>query len=170
MGGAGYIGSHLCEILSIDKSNKNNIIRWLFKWFGINYAITYFYNVFGGREVSSGKYATLIALFVEKYKNGQPLTFVSPGKQMRNFTYIDDIINGIVLVSEKGYGDNFGIGCIKAYSVLEIANLFGSEIEMIPERKGNRMSANVVCQKTINLGWREKHSVEEYIKNIKNKN
>ena len=62
MGGAGYIGSHLCEILSIDKSNK--------------------------------------------------------------ITSLDDYSNGIVLVGAKGYGDNFGIGCIKAYSVLEIANLF----------------------------------------------
>ena len=35
-------------------------------WFNIPYAITYFYNVYGQREISSGQYATLIALFKEK--------------------------------------------------------------------------------------------------------
>ncbi len=66
------------------------------------YAITYFYNVYGNREISTGKYATLIALFKEKFKNGEPLTIVSPGTQKRNFTHIDDIINGLVLVGEMG--------------------------------------------------------------------
>jgi len=149
------------------KASNTELIENYGNWFGINYAITYFYNVYGGREVSSGKYATLIALFVEKYMHGMPLTVVKPGTQLRNFTHIDDIINGLIIVGDKGYGDNFGIGCTTAYSVLDIARFFDTEIEMIPERKGNRMSAIVVCEKTKDLGWHETHSVEEYIENIK---
>lgn len=151
------------------KSSNTELVENYSNWFGIKYAITYFYNVYGGREISTGKYATLIAIFVEKYKTNQPLTVVSPGTQLRNFTHIDDIISGLILVGKYGSGDNYGIGCSKPYSILEIAEAFGSEIKMLPERRGNRMTAEVVCGKTKDLGWNEKKSVMTHINNIVNK-
>ena len=151
------------------KASNTELINNYKEWFDLKFAIVYFYNVYGGREISSGKYATLIALFVEKYKKNELLTVVSPGTQLRNFTYIDDIVNGVILVGNRGFGDNFGIGCSAAYSILEIAEMFGSEIKMLPERAGNRMTASVVCEKTKALGWHEKKSIVDYIDNIKNK-
>jgi UDP-glucose 4-epimerase len=148
------------------KASNTELVENYANWFGIKYAITYFYNVYGDREISSGKYATLIALFIEKYKNGEPLTVVSPGTQLRNFTHIDDIVSGVIMVGESGFGDNYGIGCSQAFSILEIAEMFKTRIEMIPERKGNRMSASVVCNKTKELGWSERKSIETYIKTI----
>jgi UDP-glucose 4-epimerase len=149
------------------KASNTELVENYGNWFGIKYAITYFYNVYGGREISVGKYATLIGLFVKKYKDKEPLTVVMPGTQLRNFTHINDIVNGLALVGEKGFGDNYGIGCSKSYSILEIARMFGSEIKMLPERRGNRMSANVVCSKTKALGWSETKSIVDYIEGIK---
>lgn len=148
------------------KSSNTELVENYGQWFAVPYAITYFYNVYGNREISEGKYATLIALFINKYMNGQKLTVVSPGTQKRNFTHIDDIIDGLVLVGENGYGDEFGIGSPETYSIIEIAKMFGSEVEMLPERKGNRMTAEVVTSKTEALGWAPKRSVKEYIKEI----
>ena len=148
------------------KSSNTELVVNYGKWFDVPYAITYFYNVYGEREISEGKYATLIALFIRKYMKGEKLSVVSPGTQKRNFTYIDDIIDGIVLVGEKGNGDEYGIGHQHAYSILEIAKMFNSEIEILPERKGNRMTADVITSKTEALGWSAKVSVSEYIKTI----
>jgi UDP-glucose 4-epimerase len=148
------------------KSSNTELVVNYGKWFDVPYAITYFYNVYGEREISEGKYATLIALFIRKYMKGEKLSVVSPGTQKRNFTYIDDIIDGIVLVGEKGNGDEYGIGHQHAYSILEIAEMFNSEIEILPERKGNRMTADVITSKTEALGWSAKASVSEYIKKI----
>jgi len=145
------------------KASNTELVENYGKWFNITYAITYFYNVYGGREISTGRYATLIAIFKEKYKNRESLTVVSPGTQLRNFTHIDDIISGLILVGERGEGDNYGIGCSQSFSVLEIANMFNAEIKMLPERKGNRMSAKVVCNKTKELGWKETRSIRDYI-------
>ncbi len=92
---------------------------------------------------------------------------VSPGSQKRNFTHVDDIISGLILVGEHGYGDEFGIGSEEAYSILEIAKMFGGEIVMLPERKGNRMVSDVVTDKTKALGWRATKSVRDYIEEIK---
>jgi len=145
------------------KSTNTELVQNYGSWFDIPYAITYFYNVYGYREIKTGKYATLIALFKEKMKNNEPLTVVSPGTQKRNFTHIDDIIDGLILVGENGYGDKFGIGSPEAFTVKEIAEMFGGEIKMLSERKGNRMSAEIITNKTEALGWRPTRSIKEYI-------
>ena len=145
------------------KATNTELVENYGNWFNVPYAIVYFYNVYGEREISSGKYATLIALFNKKMEKGEVLTVVSPGTQKRNFTHVSDVINGLIVVGENGYGDEYGIGCEEAYTVLEIAEMFGGKIKMIPERKGNRMTADVVTSKTKKLGWKSIESVRRYI-------
>ncbi|KHG33798.1 NAD-dependent epimerase/dehydratase family protein [Sulfurospirillum sp. MES] len=152
------------------KASNTELVQNYGAWYNVPYAITYFYNVYGPREIANGKYATLIALFKEKMKNKQSLTIVSPGTQKRNFTHIDDIIDGLVLVGENGYGDEFGIGSPDAYTILEIAQMFGGTIEMLPERKGNRMVADVLTCKTEALGWRPTRTIQEYIEEQRKNN
>ena len=149
------------------KASNTELVQNYGMWFNVPYAITYFYNVYGNREIQTGKYATLIALFKEKMKNSEPLTIVSPGTQKRNFTHIDDIIDGLVLVGENGYGDEFGIGSGEAYSILEIAQMFDGKIEMLPERRGNRMSADVISAKTEALGWRPTRKIKDYVEELR---
>lgn len=149
------------------KATNTELVMNYGNWFNVPYAITYFYNVYGAREIQTGKYATLIALFKEKMKNNEPLTIVSPGMQKRNFTHIDDIIDGLILVGENGYGDEFGIGSPEAYTILEIAQMFGGEIQMLPERAGNRMTADVISAKTEALGWKPNKNIKDYIEMIR---
>jgi UDP-glucose 4-epimerase len=149
------------------KATNTELLMNYGHWFNVPYAITYFYNVYGKREIATGKYATLIAMFTEKMKKGEPLTVVSPGEQKRNFTHIDDTIDALVLVGEHGNGDEFGIGNQESFSVLEVANLFGGKIEMLPERKGNRMTADVMSAKTKALGWSPKRDLANHIQSLK---
>jgi len=148
------------------KATNTELVQNYGAWFNVPYAITYFYNVYGDREIKDGKYATLIALFKEKIKNNESLTIVSPGTQKRNFTHIDDIIDGLILVGENGYGDEFGIGSDEAFSILEVAEMYGGKIEMLPERRGNRMTADVISAKTEALGWKPKRKLADYINNF----
>lgn len=145
------------------KATNTELVMNYGTWFNVPYAITYFYNVYGPREIQTGKYATLIALFKEKMKSQQQLTVVSPGTQKRNFTHIDDIIDGLILVGENGYGDEFGIGSDEAFTILEVAQMYGGKIEMLPERRGNRMTAEVMSEKTKRLGWVPKRKLKDYI-------
>lgn len=152
------------------KASNTELVENYGDWFNIPYAIVYFYNVYGKREIATGKYATLIALFTEKMKAGEPLTIVSPGTQKRNFTHVDDIVDGLVMVGENGYGDEFGIGSPESFTILEVAQMFGGEIHMLPERKGNRMTADVVTDKTQALGWSPKRKLADYIAHLKENN
>jgi len=126
------------------------------------YAITYFYNVYGPGE-RAGVYGTLIEMFKQMYIRGTPLTVVAPGTQQRNFTHVDDIIDGLLLVGQHGEGDEYGLGNERAYSVIEVAQLFGGEVVMLPERTSNRMKSGIDTSKSNALGWNAKKSLEEYV-------
>jgi UDP-glucose 4-epimerase len=152
------------------KASNSELVINYGEWYGISFAITYFYNVYGNREIATGKYATLIASFTEKMRKNEQLTVVSPGVQNRNFTHVNDIVEGLILVGERGHGDEYGIGNTKSYSVLEIAKMFGGKVQMLPERKGNRMAGELMCSKTEALGWVAKENIEEYIDTLRKHN
>jgi UDP-glucose 4-epimerase len=152
------------------KSSNTTFVKNYCEWNNLEYVITYFYNAYGKREISHGKYATLIAKFREHMKNGEALTVVSPGVQSRNFTHVEDIVDALILVGAYGYGDEYGIGNPTEYTVLEVAQMFGGNIEMLPERKGNRLSAPVIDTKTRQLSWKPTRSLEDWIKQLKQNN
>jgi len=132
-------------------------------WYGMRYAITYFYNVYGPGE-RAGTYGTVIEIFRQKRLGGEPLRVNAPGTQKRNFTHIDDIVSGLMLVGEKGTGDDFGIGDEHEYSILDVAKMFGGEIFMGPEVAGNRMGSDIDTSKTRLLGWEPTRLLEDYIR------
>ncbi|HRY52830.1 MAG TPA: NAD-dependent epimerase/dehydratase family protein [Candidatus Portnoybacteria bacterium] len=150
---------------AFSKATHTELIRNYGDWYNLPYAIAYFYNVYGPRE-RSGKYGSLIEIFRQKYLAGQPLTVTSPGTQKRIFTHVDDIVDGLLLIGEKGEGDEFGLGANESYSVLEIAQMFNAPIKMTPERQGNRMDARLDATKSQAIGWQAKHRIADYIQNI----
>ena len=148
------------------KATNTELVRNYGTWYGLSHAITYFYNVYGPGE-RSGTYGTVIEIFRQKYQAGEPLTVNAPGTQKRNFTHVDDIIDGLILVGADGIGDDFGIGNEQAYSILEAAQLFGGEIIMKPATQGNRMTSDIDTSKVRSLGWSPKRSLADYIAEIR---
>ncbi len=147
------------------KASNTELVKNYGEWYKLPYAITYFYNVYGPRE-RAGKYGTLVQIFADKLKKGESLSVVSPGTQQRNFTHVHDIVQGLLLVGEKGEGDDFGIGHDHAFSVLEVAKLFGGRIEMLPPRAGNRMHSAIDTTRVRALGWSPKHDLETYVESL----
>lgn len=148
---------------SFTKSTNSELVKMYGEWFGLDYAITYFYNVYGEKENDEGILASVIGIFNRKIKKKQKLQIVLPGTQKRNFTHVGDIIDGVLLVAEQGRGDNYGIGSDDLFSINEIAQMFGGEIEYIPERPGNRESSELMTTKIKELGWFQKRNLREYI-------
>ncbi|MBP7741241.1 MAG: NAD-dependent epimerase/dehydratase family protein [Candidatus Pacebacteria bacterium] len=144
------------------KATNTELVRNYGSWYQLPYAITYFYNVYGPGE-RAGSYGTVIEIFRQKRLHGLTLSVTSPGTQKRNFTHVEDIVDGLLLVGAQGLGDDFGIGDKRAYSILEVAQMFGGDIQMMPEVAGNRMGSNIDTSKTELLGWKCKRGLSEYI-------
>ncbi len=147
------------------KASNTELVRNYSDWYNLPFAITYFYNVYGPGE-RLGKYGTVIEIFKQKFLRKEPLKVNSPGSQLRIFTHVDDIVDGLFLIGEKGEGDEFGLGANETYSILDIAHMFGGNIEMGPEVKGNRMTAKLDLTKSKAIGWNAKKKIEDYIKTV----
>lgn len=147
------------------KATNTELVRNYASWFSVPYAITYFYNVYGPRE-RAGAFGTVIEIFRQCRLSGSPLGVTLPGTQRRNFTHVADIVDGLVLVGEKGEGDDFGLGDERSYSISEVAELFEGDVMFLPERQGNRMGSEVDTQKSRALGWQCSRSLQTYIAKI----
>jgi UDP-glucose 4-epimerase len=158
---------HLSPYAWMKAKNIELINNW-HHWYGLDFVITYFYNVYGPGQIMSGDYAAVIGRFQQQVIDNQPITVVAPGTQRRDFTNVEDIVRGIVLAAEKGSGDGYLLGTGKNYTLLEIAEAFDHPYMIIPERKGERFSGQAYPSKAEEeLGWVAEHNIIEYIKNWK---
>jgi UDP-glucose 4-epimerase len=147
---------------AFSKALNTELVRNYGAWYGLKYAISYFYNVYGPGE-RAGAYGTVIEIFRQKKAAGEPLPVNAPGTQKRNFTHVADIVDALVMIGERGEGDDFGIGDERAYTILEVAEMLGGPVEMRPEAKGDRKDAALTTEKTRALGWKPARSLADYL-------
>jgi UDP-glucose 4-epimerase len=146
------------------KKNNTDFINHYSKWKKINYAIAYFYNVYGPNEIQKGKYATIIGKFLYLKKIGKKsLPITLPGTQKRNFTHIDDIVSGLLLVALKGNGDNYCIGSDESFSIIQVAKMLKMKISYTKAKKGNRKESKINKVKLKKLGWVAKNKLKNYL-------
>lgn len=151
------------------KSKMVELIKNYNKWFGLQYEICYFFNVYGPGQIMEGGYATVIGIFERQWKAGEACTVVSPGNQSRDFTHVEDIVNGVFLAAARPVALNHewhlrtGINT----TILEVAEQFG-DYTMIPERRGERFTSEHFDSDTeILLNWKAEHRLEDWISSVK---
>ena len=148
-----YGGEELCKLYS--------------EVYDLNTTVCRFYNVYGPHHIRSGTYATVIGIFENQYMNKKPLTIVGDGKQRRDFTHIDDIVDGLIRCVGKNYrGEVFELGTGKNYSINEVAKIFDCDTEYIPPRPGEYdVTLCDYSKAKEKLGYEPKENLEEYITN-----
>ena len=81
-----------------------------------------YFNVFGPRQ--SKEYAGVIKLFLERIQQSLSPLINGDGLQVRDFVYVDDVVNANILAMESDIdGEFFNIGTNSAISVLDLANI-----------------------------------------------
>ena len=123
------------------KAKNLELLENLKKWFNFKFEVIYFYNVYGPRQISKGKMATVIGIFEELYKRNKPLTVVRPGSQTRRFTHINDTINICYEAWKKNKCRYYSISNKKSYSILDVAKMFKSKIIFLKSRSGERYAS-----------------------------
>ena len=109
-----------------------------FKKYNLSVVIVRFFNTVGPRQ--TGQYGMVIPTFVKQALLGQPITVYGNGKQSRSFTYVGDIIDGIIKLMNhsKAIGEIFNIGNGKETTIEQLAKRIkeitrsNSEIVYIP--------------------------------------
>ena len=153
------------------KSINLELLENLKKWFKMKYEIVYFYNVYGPKQISKGNMATVIGIFENAYKNKKPLPVVRPGTQSRKFTHISDTVKVCYDAWKKNKCRHYSISSKKDYSILEVAKLFGSKINLLPARGGERYASALTNMNLSNKVFKNfgRISLKTYIEKFKNR-
>ena len=88
------------------KSQNLEFLNNLKKWFNFKFEVIFFYNVYGPRQITKGKMATVIGIFEDHYSKKKPLPVVKPGTQSRRFTHIYDTIEICYKAWKQNYSFN----------------------------------------------------------------
>jgi len=123
------------------KSKNIELLENLKRWFNFKYEVIFFYNVYGPRQISKGKMATVIGIFEDHYLRGKPLPVVKPGSQTRRFTHIEDTIEVCFKAWKMNKCKYYSISNKSSYSIKEVASFFQSKIKYLPPRKGERYAS-----------------------------
>ena len=153
------------------KAKNLELLENLKNWFKFKFEIIYFYNVYGPHQISKGKMATVIGIFEENFKKGNPLPIVRPGTQSRRFTHINDTCEICYLAWKKNKNIHYAITNKKSYSILEVANMFKKQFIYLPSRRGERY-ASALTDMNLNSKVNKyfgKIQLRNYIKDFKNK-
>lgn len=101
-----------------------------------------FFNSFGPGEIP-GNYRNVIPNFIYWSLSGKSLPITGTGKETRDFTSVNDIVNGLILMSQKEniIGESFNLGAGREIEIEYLANLINkltgntASITYIPKRK-----------------------------------
>lgn len=104
---------------------------------GLETAGLRFFNVFGPRQDPKGPYAAVIPCWVAAMKNGEPVFINGDGKNTRDFCFVRDVVQALILASttanEAAFGRAFNVGLGSATDLLQ---LFSAIRSLIEERAG----------------------------------
>lgn len=144
------------------------------KLYGLDtYGMRYF-NVFGRRQDPNGAYAAVIPKFIKMLLNDEAPTINGDGRQSRDFTYIENVIEANLkacLADSEAAGEAFNIAyggreyLIDVYETL--CKALGKEIKpnFGPDRAGDIKHSNADISKAKNLlGYSPSYSFEDGIK------
>jgi UDP-glucose 4-epimerase len=141
--------------------------------YGLNVEIARFYNVYGPGEITEGKWAAVIGKWRGQVQQNHPITIVGDGEQRRDFTHIDDIVDGLIKI---GFGtdtheDAWELGTGFNYSLNEVAELFvekfsAVKVYMSQERGNYKETIRVNNDAIDKLGWTPTDKLKEYIESL----
>ena len=90
--------------------------------FGLNYVIFRPHNVYGEMQNINDPYRNVIGIFMKQILQSKPLTVFGDGKQMRAFSYIDDVAPIIAkcINRPETWNQIYNIGADKPYTIIEL--------------------------------------------------
>ena len=180
-GSSSVTGDVYANPYTFTKWQNEHLIELYNKLFDVPTSICRFYNVYGEHQASEGSYCNVLGIFQRQFSNGEPLTITGDGEQRRDFTYVGDIVDGLVrcgmvhlddidtpdnIAGSMVNGQSFELGNGNNRSINELAEAFGEyPKEYIDGRPGEmRETLNTDTKARDVLGWNPSGDIIQFIK------
>lgn len=154
-----YLGEGICKLYK--------------ESFNLEVEICRFYNVYGPGEALDEVNGNVIGIWRSRINRGADIEIVGDGKQRRDFTHVDDIVDGLYKVGTKDieHQDAWELGTGINYSIIELAKMFVSNfscnIRYIKDQKGNFRETLCKSEDAIEiLGWKPQDKLLYYINQL----
>ncbi|MBS4194209.1 GDP-mannose 4,6-dehydratase [Lederbergia citri] len=142
------------------------------KMYQLPVSILRFSNVYGPGQLSTNPYCGVVAKFFEAAQNDQPMIIYGDGSQTRDFTFVEDAMDAIILAAtrEKAIGQVYNIGTGVETSILDLAQEtkkasrhLDLPLKFEPKRKVDVVERRCISAEKIKneLNWNPRHSLEE---------
>lgn len=169
---------HKEEFMSMDLSSPYQITKMLGELYcnffqnhyGLKIVKTRFFNSYGPGEIP-GQYRNVIPNFIYWAMHKRVLPITGTGEETRDFTYVDDIVNGLLRAGYSGQavGEAINLASGRETSIIDLANMINQKLDnpagvkFVEKRKWDtksRLLASVEKAKEI-LGYEPQTSFEE---------
>lgn len=152
------------------KLTGEHYLRLYFELYGLETVALRYFNVFGPRQNPDSQYAAVIPKFITAMINDESPVIYGDGKQSRDFTYVDNVIEANILActtTADVAGKVFNIACGKSIDLNELVDVInkalGKNIKPIydADRKGDIKHSLASAQKAYEImGFEPVCSVE----------
>ena len=126
-----YVSLHLDSPYQITKLLGELYCNFFHDCYGLPVVLGRFFNVYGPKEIP-GKYRNVIPNFIYWAMHGQALPIMGTGEETRDFTFVDDVVRGILraAVVPEAVGEAINLASGTETKIVDLAN-------MINELTGN---------------------------------
>ena len=137
------------------------IVMAYHKYYDLDTRIIRIFNTYGPRmRADDGR---VVTNFINQALQGEALTVYGDGKQTRSFQYVEDLIEGIILLMTKEYAEPINLGNPDEYAILQFAEIvrekIASNLEIIykplPKDDPTQRCPDISRAKNL-LGWQPK--------------
>ena len=151
---------------ALTKRMGEEIVMHWSKVYNIQSVSLRLFNVYGIKSRTSGSYGAVFGVFLAQKISNKPFTIVGNGKQTRDFTYVSDVVEAMIIAANSKISNEIiNIGSGKTYSINNLVELIGGKRIYIPKRPGEPDCtwADISKAKKI-LKWKPKISLEDGVK------
>jgi nucleoside-diphosphate-sugar epimerase len=150
-----FVSLHLDTPYQINKLVGELYCNYFHDYYKLPVAIARYFNVYGPGEVP-GRYRNVIPNFFWWAIHGQPLPITGTGEETRDFTFVEDIVDGTLRmgVIEEAVGEAINLASERETRVIDLAN-------WINEMTGNRAGVVFKSRRDWDKAIRRRASIEK---------
>ncbi len=129
---------HPISVYGFTKQAQEKLCMIVGESIGLPVVACRFQNVYGPGQSLKNPYTGILSIFSTRIKNGNDINIFEDGRETRDFVYIDDVTDAVILGIENNTADNetFNVGSGVLTDVLTVANT-------LKEKYGSQTKINV---------------------------
>lgn len=153
---------------AVDKFASEKMAMVYNKLYNIPTSATRFFNVYGPKQNPASPYSGFISILVDRLKNESLLTIFGDGEQSRDFVYIEDVVQALMLIatSDEALGQVYNVGTgdkITLNNLIELSQKITEkriDLKYDEAREGDIKESISDVSKLKTIGYRPKFDLE----------